>query len=130
MNDFIIGLLFYGKKGYKTISNPIWGDVESFLDNIKYNSGEVSLELREEPNFGPVNIRVSASDGNYLITLLEYTEDDSEVRTYWDETKPDKQILLYANYWPARQLTTNFDFVVKVFKEFFDTGNVSKELLN
>ena len=31
---------------------------------------------------------------------------------------------------PASQLTKNYDLVVRIFREFFDTGNVSKELLN
>ncbi|EDS4035766.1 hypothetical protein GUO71_005154 [Salmonella enterica] len=130
MNNFVAGLLFYGKKGYKKINNPTWKDLQSFLDSIKSNAGEVSLQLREEPDLGPVSIRASTTDGNYLITLLEYTNDGSDVRSFWDESKPDEQILLHAYYWPAKQLTKNFDFVVKVFKEFFDTGNVSTDLLS
>ncbi len=38
--------------------------------------------------------------------------------------------MILGNYWPKRQLTKDFDLVVRIFKEFFDTGNVSMDLLN
>ena len=47
-----------------------------------------------------------------------------------DLTQPDEKVLIFGEYWPASQLTKNYDLVVRIFREFFDTGNVSKELLN
>jgi hypothetical protein len=44
--------------------------------------------------------------------------------------QPDEKVLILGDYWPASQLTKDFDLVVKIFKEFFDTGNVSTDLLN
>ncbi|WP_404808325.1 DUF6911 family protein [Mangrovibacter yixingensis] len=65
-----------------------------------------------------------------IITLGEILEDEYQVRTCWDTSKPDAGIMILGDYWPASQLTKNYDLVVRIFREFFDTGNVSKELLN
>ncbi|WP_434134259.1 DUF6911 family protein [Dickeya zeae] len=83
-----------------------------------------------EPSVGPVNIDVSTEEGFYLITLLEYSENDSDVRSYWNMSKSDNRVIVFGNYWPERQLIRDFDLVVMIFKEFFVTGNVSKDLLD
>nr|WP_259462974.1 hypothetical protein [Pectobacterium parmentieri] len=88
------------------------------------------LVVLPEPSVGPVNIDVSTGNGFYLITLLEYSENDSDVRSYWDMSKVDNKITVLGEIWPERQLIKDFDLVVRVFKEFFDTGNVSTDLLN
>ncbi|WP_410003278.1 DUF6911 family protein, partial [Klebsiella pneumoniae] len=75
-------------------------------------------------------LQVRAENGYYLITLGEIVEDEYQVRTYWDSSKPDTGVLILGDYWPESQLTEDCEFVVKILKEFFDTGNVSKELLN
>ncbi|MDM3398380.1 hypothetical protein OGV35_11525, partial [Citrobacter sp. Cb016] len=52
------------------------------------------------------------------------------LRTYWDSSKPDIGMVILGDYWPESQLTKDCELIVKILKEFFDTGNVSKELLN
>ena len=42
----------------------------------------------------------------------------------------NKKIQIYGDYWSENQLTNDFDLVVRTFKEFFDTGNVSADILN
>ena len=75
-------------------------------------------------------LQVRAENGNYMLTLGEETDDDYMVRFYWDQSLPNDNLLILGDYWPERQLTKDFELVVRVFKEFFDTGNVSADILN
>nr|WP_226906666.1 hypothetical protein [Serratia fonticola] len=65
-----------------------------------------------------------------MLTLGEETDDDYRVRFYWDQSLSNGKLLILGDYWPERQLTKDFELVVRVFKEFFDTGNVSADILN
>ena len=119
-----------GKSSFTRVRRPEWSDVEELLLKLKDKKGATRLVVLPEPTVGPVNIDVSAEDGFYLLTLLEYSESDSDVRSYWDMSKSDNKIIILGNQWPERQLTKDFDLVVRIFKEFFETGNVSTDLLN
>ncbi|WP_341275638.1 DUF6911 family protein, partial [Enterobacter roggenkampii] len=72
-------------------------------------------------------VQVRMEKGFYLVTFLN---EDDEIMSITDLTQPDEKVLIFGDYWPASQLTKNYDLVVRIFREFFDTGNVSKELLN
>ncbi|MHC9060971.1 DUF6911 family protein [Pantoea sp. y20] len=108
-----------------------WIKVEEFLSKIKGDSGGVRLRIIPEPDIGPMYLDVSTDDGLYLLTLLECSESGLIVRSYLDKSKSgkEKKIQIYGDYWPEKQLTNDFDLVVKIFKEFFDTANVSTNLL-
>ncbi|MBI0551404.1 DUF6911 family protein [Pectobacterium parmentieri] len=119
-----------GKNSFTRIARPEWSDVNELLFKLKGKQGSMRLVVLPEPSVGPVNIDVSTGNGFYLITFLEYSENDSDVRSYWDMSKVDNKITVLGEIWPERQLIKDFDLVVRVFKEFFDTGNVSTDLLN
>ncbi|MCO7256543.1 hypothetical protein KSI86_20520 [Dickeya oryzae] len=119
-----------GRSSFTRIRRPEWSDVEELLLKLRNKKGSMRLVVLPEPSVGPVNIDVSTEDGFYLITLLEYSENDSDVRSYWNMSKADNRVIVFGNYWPERQLIRDFDLVVMIFKEFFVTGNVSKDLLN
>ncbi|MEM6160093.1 hypothetical protein AAH446_05970 [Erwinia sp. P6884] len=131
-NEFEVDFYLHAKDSFKRVRGPRWGDVEEFLIKLKGGSGGLRLRIIPEPDIGPMNLDVSTDDGFYLLTLLESSECDLTVRTYWDKSKSDndKKIQIYGDYWPEHQLTNDFDLVVRTFKEFFDTGNVSVDLLN
>ncbi|MCT8342875.1 MULTISPECIES: DUF6911 family protein [Photorhabdus] len=122
--NFSIKWILNGKGGKTKF--PIWLDIEKILLNLKGKSGVLVLSVINNET----ELQVRTEEGDYLLTLGEVMEDEYNVRSYWDPEGPDQKINILGDYWPARQLTKDFDFVVKVFKEFFDTGNVSKELLN
>ncbi|AOR65481.1 DUF6911 family protein [Pectobacterium wasabiae] len=119
-----------GKNSFTRIRRPEWSDVKELLLKLRGKQGSMRLVVLPEPSVGPVNIDVSTGNGFYLITLLEYSENDSDVRSYWDMSKVDNKITVLGEIWPERQLIKDFDLVVRIFKEFFDTGNVSTDLLN
>ncbi|UCZ73550.1 hypothetical protein LHK94_10725 [Dickeya zeae] len=119
-----------GRSSFTRIRRPEWSDVEELFLKLRNKKGSMRLVVLPEPSVGPVNIDVSTEDGFYLITLLEYSENDSDVRSYWNMSKADNRVIVFGNYWPERQLIRDFELVVMIFKEFFVTGNVSKDLLN
>lgn len=116
---------------YVRNESPLWSDVIDFLNVLKNNSGAVNIRIINAPDIGPERLSVEAENGFYLVTLLEYDESGGDVRSIWDKTSSSEEyVIILGNYWPKRQLTKDFDLVVRIFKEFFDTGNVSTELLN
>jgi len=119
--------------GEKYVRNesPLWPDVFNFLNVLRNSSGSVNIGITNAQDAGPERLSVEAENGFYLVTLLEYDESGSDVRSIWDNTlSSEDNIVILGNYWPERQLTKDFDLVVRIFKEFFDTGNVSTDLLS
>ncbi|AOR65489.1 DUF6911 family protein [Pectobacterium wasabiae] len=131
-DEFEVDFYLHARNSFTRVRSPKWSDVEEFLMELKGGSGGVRLRILPESDIGPMNLDVSTDDGFYLLTLLECSESDLTVRSYWDKSKSgkDKKIQIYGDYWPENQLTNDFDLVVGSFKEFFDTGNVSTDLLN
>ena len=97
---------------------------------IQGKKGTLTLDILNSSDDSAEMLQIRTENGYYLIILGEIVEDEYKVRTYWDSSKPDTGILILGDYWPESQLTKDSEFIVKILKEFFDTGNVSKELLS
>jgi len=110
--------------------SPAWEEVKEYLSKLKGKAGTLTLNALDSGNIGPDMLQVRAENGNYMLTLGENTDDDYKVRFYWDPSLPNDKLLLLGDYWSERQLIKDFDLVIRVFKEFFDTGNVSADILN
>ncbi|MFK3798499.1 DUF6911 family protein [Pseudomonas sp. NPDC088444] len=107
-----------------------WSEVRAKLRLLVSLPGSVSLNIECAADMSPLNISVRADASNYLVTLLEEVEDDTEVRAYSNPTACAEMVELLGDYWDARLLTSDFDFVCMVFKEFFETGDVSRQWLS
>lgn len=131
-DEFEVDFYLHARNSFTRVQSPNWSKVEEFLNTIKGDSGGVRLRIIPEPDIGPMNLDVSTDDGLYLLTLLECSESGLIVRSYLDKSKSGKEnkIQIYGDYWPEKQLTNDFYLVVKIFKEFFDTANVSTDLLS
>lgn len=114
--------------GNKQISN--WDMVLNQFKQIQGKKGTLTLDILNSGDDSAEMLQVRTENGYYLITLGEIVEDEYQVRTYWDSSKPDIGIVILGDYWPKSQLTKDSELIVRILKEFFDTGNVSKELLN
>jgi len=129
MMNYELSRLCAGEK-YVRNEFPLWPDVLDFLNVLKNSSGSVNIRIINAPEVGPERLSVEAENGFYLVTLLEYDESGGDVRSIWNQTSSGENVMILGNYWPKRQLTKDFDLVVRIFKEFFDTGNVSNDILN
>lgn len=110
--------------------NFTYNDLEKKLQELKNQSGTITLEILDDVDIGPQALQVRTEKGLYLITLGENTVDDYEIRSFFNPNKSNKKIVILGDYWPENQLTNDFEFVVKVFKEFYESGNVSLNLLS
>lgn len=104
-----------------------WGDISDVLNNLRLSCGCVTVDKLDDEDYLLSEIQVRMEKGLYLVTFLN---EKDEVMTFFDLTQADEKVLILGDYWPMRQVTKDFNLVVKAFKEFFDTGNVSTELLN
>ncbi|WP_435928483.1 DUF6911 family protein [Dryocola sp. BD613] len=114
--------------GNQRISN--WNDILNQLEKLQGKEGSLTLDILTSIESEVEMLQVRVENGYYLITLGEIVEDEYQVRTYWDHSKSDTEIIILGDRWSERQLTRDFDLVVRIFKEFFDTGNVSTDLLS
>ncbi|NTY88826.1 hypothetical protein FCH33_18800 [Serratia fonticola] len=104
-----------------------WDDIGNQLNNLRLSSGCVTVNKLDDEGCLISGVQARMEKGVYLVTFLN---EDDEVMTLSDLTQPNEMILVLGDYWSARQVTKDFDLVVRIFKEFFDTGNVSGDLLN
>lgn len=126
--NFKMSWTLYGNGGNYRVLN--WVDILNQLEQLRGKEGSLTLDMLSDINHGAEMLQVRTESGYYLITLGEIVEDEYQVRTCSDISKPDVGMMILGDRWSERQLIKDFDFVVRVFKEFFNTGNVSKDLLN
>ena len=107
-----------------------WAEISPILVALKDRAGTVGLDLIDAPDPGPVSMHVAAANKNYLVTLLETTEDDSNVRSYNNTYATAEMVDILGDFWDARYLTQDFDLVLKLFKELCETGDVSRQWLS
>jgi len=107
-----------------------WVDVIWPLKFLQKAPGTLRLRLINPPEPGPISIFLESDNNTYLITLLEDIGDDLNVRAYDNPTATAQMVEVLGDYWDARMLTDDFDLVVMLFKEFFETGDVSRHWLS
>ena len=125
MNKLLLSWSVSQKGGTK--KSNYWDDIVNLLDNLRLSSGYVTVDKLDDENYLISEIQVRMEKGFYLVTFLN---ENDEIMSITDLTQPDEKVLILGDYWPASQLTKDFELVVRIFKEFFDTGNVSTDLLN
>lgn len=117
----------------RSLKNPTWSRVLYSLEKLKSNNGSICLSIIDPPLIGPESLSVRGDSGRYLISMLDnITEDDDEVRSY---TNPkvipgEKEVEILGDSWDASMVSDDIDLVRRVFKEFYETGNVSRTLLD
>jgi hypothetical protein len=125
MNKLLLSWSISQKGGTK--NSNCWDDIVNFLDDLRLSSGCITVDKLDDENYLISEIQVRMERGFYLVIFLN---ENDEVMSINELKQPDEKVLILGDYWPASQLTKDFDLVVKIFKEFFDTGNVSTDLLN
>lgn len=107
-----------------------WADLTSCLNTLQQNAGTLRLVLTDGPDPGPVSMHLETENKKFLVTLLEDTGEDIDVREYDNPTASAEMVDILGDSWDARQLTDDFNLVLMLFKEFFETGDVSRHWLN
>jgi hypothetical protein len=110
--------------------NPSWKDVEQRLVQVQRSNGVVTLEIENSSALGPQNLQVFCDRSQFLMMLGEEDEEDWNVRSYTNTAATPEMVDILGNYWDARSICHDFSIVLAVFREFFKTGDVSREMLD
>lgn len=114
--------------GSKDLEN--WAELTSCLNTLQRNAGTLRLVLNDGPVPGPVSMHFETEHKKFLVTLLDDTGEDIDVREYDNPNARADMVDILGDSWDARQLTDDFNLVLMLFQEFFETGNVSRHWLN
>jgi hypothetical protein len=110
---------------------PPWEVIEEKINSTYLLDGSVSLSFYPTPKVGPVELSARCERGFFFVTLLEHFADKfPEIRTYFDPKKSTNQVQVGIDTYSERELIRDPKIVIAIFQEFFDTGNVSTDLLS
>jgi hypothetical protein len=112
------------------LMDPGLDQVMEKLASIAFCPGSVTLRRFDGPVIGPQCLQVLGENRQYLITLGEEDEDDYNVRAFTNKAAVNGKVLILGDFWDKRMICTDFQLVVDVFKEFFRTGDVSRDILS
>jgi hypothetical protein len=82
----------------------IWEEVLQRLSICELIPGTVELSFIDEPEFGPMSIGLTSENEKYLVTLLEATEDGSDVRIFTNPIATTEMI----DIWEALGMPLNY----------------------
>jgi hypothetical protein len=110
-------ICFYerGKKEH-VVCQPTWKDVHAALCGFKtHDVGHIALFLE-----GDIDMGIYGEPHQYHIAIV----DEQDVHYYyWNNLKPTDSIVDVAwHSFPAHQICTDFQLVVKIVKTFYETG--------
>lgn len=109
-------------------SDVAWEKVQSALEKLKQENSVLYLEVEVMPKSGPWRLDIrSSDDGYYSIMLAEV--DRQGPRIYRNPKTVGKIVEIGGYDIIDDSLTQDFELVKRVVKEFFETGDVSKDIL-
>jgi hypothetical protein len=110
--------------------NPRWPLVEHLLYQLKFRAGSVELDISDKSGEGAFLINVLGDEDKYYPTLLYRKADGNvEIRVHDDKKKGTEPVTLRRDSHYACNICEDFSLIHRMFKEFYDTGDVSEELL-
>ncbi|MBS9427527.1 DUF6911 family protein [Photorhabdus akhurstii] len=113
------------------VIRPSEQDLYRLLEYMRDRTGVLTIRNNFADESGPYQLSLYSQDNNYLLLLSEFDiEGEHNVRTPNNDNASGNCIDILGEMHSDKTLVQNFDFIYRVFKEFFNTGNVSKELLN
>jgi hypothetical protein len=109
---------------------PTLDEVMTTLGEVSKNSGSMTIRPIPQPEVGPQNLEVIADNGNFILSLGVDDGEDYVVKTYTNVSTTIDQVNVLGNLWDSTLICTDLSVVIKVFREFLETGNVSEDLLS
>ncbi len=116
--------------GLRTTVNPTWDEVERSLARVWSDDGCVTLDVQHPPEVGPALLQVRIDHQRAVIMFGVNTATDHDVRSYSSGRDPTYQVAILGDFWSDAGVCRQYDIVLQVFRQFFDVGDVSTELLS
>lgn len=113
------------------ITKPSIAQIMNYLSILKGHDGILVLDKNQDDNNMSYKMILYSHNGIYMILLEKSMEDgDIEVRTFYNKNHPRSFIFIFGEPYPEASTTKNFPSVIEAFKEFYETGDVSRGLLD
>ena len=110
----------------KRIENAAWADIEAVLSELK-EEADFSLTITPWPEKGAIKLAVESENGHYKPALLV---NEGSARVFVNPEGRDKKDVPIGGYdCDAMSVTQDFALIVRMIKEFYETGDVSPDLL-
>jgi hypothetical protein len=113
--------------------NPSWELIQQRLEQAWQRSGTVTLCIQNAPEIGPEMLQVFCDRNGCVMLLGEIVLDedgsDWNVRSFSNADATPGMIDILGNNWDARTICHDFSIVLAAFREFFEMGDVSREML-
>ncbi len=113
-----------------TKDTPTWRDVEYLLKELSIHAGSITLDKVHAPDAGPQSLQVLGDGGKYVLSLGELEDGDYCVRSFLNLSAEPGKVLVLGDLWDSRMVCSDINIVTTALSEFFETGDVSSEVLN
>ncbi len=97
-----------------------WKELVSFLNEAKVKGGIINIEHDKNT----LSLEVDEGDDLYLPLLMVDFEDRVELRYFHNPEKEMRHIEFDGNLEYEALITEDFDLVLRIAREFYDTGDV------
>jgi len=105
-------------------NNPDWHFILEKLDKLRHDDGTVTLKLILKNSEGK-ELSVYAKNDHYSIIFNDIDADGDILRTSYNREAKKGLHEMHGLDWDARTIFTDYDAVYDIFKQFFETGEVS-----
>ncbi|MEX2942555.1 DUF6911 family protein [Serratia sp. J2] len=113
------------------ITQPSIVQVMNYLSILKTHNGILVLDNDQEDNQIPYKLTLYSDSGLYMVLLETMMDDgDLDIRTFYNKSESKNFISILGEPYSEASIVKEFDLVIEVVKEFYETGNVSTDLLN
>jgi hypothetical protein len=111
------------------LNQPSVSDVETIFEAIKSAGGSLTIDSSGDDG-AEKSFQILADTGQYLVTLGQDTDDDYEVRSFNGPKENLQMIEIGGHLYRSDTVCTDDQLVLKIVREFLETGDVSKTLLS
>jgi hypothetical protein len=117
------------------LPRPSWSDVEQHLEAAASAEADtLGLDILNAAEVGPRSLAVYCASGRFCVTLWAATADDHNVRVLnpifvKSSASMTPRDMTHPDFFPTNAICDDFNLIKRIVKEFFETGDVSRDLL-
>ena len=106
------------------LDDATWADVEAVLPELK-KEAFFALTIMPEPETGPDELEIQSADGNYMPAMGTV---GGHLYSFHNPAVSGAERVEIGGYeCGPTSVTQDYDFIVRMIKEFYHTGNVPEE---
>lgn len=123
---FLLSWVIEDKGGHTYSFN--WDFLKNLLIKLKNSRGSITLSTIDRET-GITSLQTQAENNNYLLTLEDETEDEIDVKSYFNELGGQRQIKILGDYWDKRQVTNDYSMILDIFSQYYLTGDINRDYI-